>query len=115
MDHQRNNFPKDPISGALDFSELMFHLNCPGKKGMSCHLPVVQYLALTRWFSSHFPPYATVIEWHHETVEGLLRSLVDMNDDIRIQAIVTCATATLERPRVATSQGDSGESQNWTA
>nr|KAF6500328.1 HEAT repeat containing 4 [Molossus molossus] len=48
-----------------------------------------------------------IIEWHHETVEGLLRKLVDMNDDIRIQAIVTCATAALERPRTAISQGDS--------
>lgn len=30
MEHQRNNFPKDPISEALYFSELMFCLNCPG-------------------------------------------------------------------------------------
>lgn len=56
-----------------------------------------------------------VIEWHHKTIEGLLQSLVDIHDDVRIQAIITCATAALERPRIAISQGDSGESQNWTA
>lgn len=72
------------------------------------------YLTLTRWFSFHFPPCGIVIEWHHETTEGLLQGLVDVHDDIRIQAIITCATAALERPRIATSQGDSGESQNLT-
>ncbi|XP_057586394.1 HEAT repeat-containing protein 4 isoform X1 [Hippopotamus amphibius kiboko] len=51
--------------------------------------------------------WALIIEWHHKTVEGLLRSLVDIHDDIRIQAIITCATAALERPHIAISQGDS--------
>ncbi|XP_060031511.1 HEAT repeat-containing protein 4 [Erinaceus europaeus] len=53
--------------------------------------------------------WALIIEWHHETIEGLLRSLVGIHDDIRIQAIVTCATAALERPRVTISQGSSDE------
>uniref|UniRef100_A0A8C5UW99 HEAT repeat containing 4 n=1 Tax=Microcebus murinus TaxID=30608 RepID=A0A8C5UW99_MICMU len=51
--------------------------------------------------------WALIIEWHHETVENLLRSLTNMHDGIRIQAIVTCATAALERPRTVTSQGKS--------
>ncbi|XP_039088218.1 HEAT repeat-containing protein 4 [Hyaena hyaena] len=51
--------------------------------------------------------WALIIEWHHETVEGLLQDLVDIHEDIRIQAIITCATAALERPRIATSQRDS--------
>ncbi|XP_023443618.1 HEAT repeat-containing protein 4 [Dasypus novemcinctus] len=48
--------------------------------------------------------WALIIEWHHETVEGLMQKLVDMHDDIRIHAIITCATAALERPRIATNQ-----------
>ncbi|XP_007939616.2 HEAT repeat-containing protein 4 [Orycteropus afer afer] len=48
-----------------------------------------------------------IIEWYHETVESLQRSLTDMHDDTRIQAIITCAMAALEWPRIATSQGDS--------
>lgn len=56
-------------------------------------------------------PCDVVIEWHHETIEGLLRSLMSMHDDIRIQAIAVCATAALERPRIAVSQEDLGESQ----
>ncbi|XP_077606974.1 HEAT repeat-containing protein 4 isoform X2 [Crocuta crocuta] len=58
-----------------------------------------------RWTSQPVPE--ALIEWHHETVEGLLQDLVDIHDDIRIQAIITCATAALERPRIATSQRDS--------
>uniref|UniRef100_A0A8C8ZUJ8 HEAT repeat-containing protein 4 n=1 Tax=Prolemur simus TaxID=1328070 RepID=A0A8C8ZUJ8_PROSS len=54
--------------------------------------------------------WALIIEWHHETVENLLRSLTGMHDDIRIQAIVTCATAALERPRTVTSQRKSAPS-----
>lgn len=57
-----------------------------------------------------------VIEWHHETVENLLRGIVNMYDDLRIQAIVTCATAALERPRIAPDEQDSGEnldSEAW--
>lgn len=44
-----------------------------------------------------------------------MRGLVDMHDDVRIQAIITCATAALEQPWNATSQGDSGEILNLTA
>ncbi|XP_053459402.1 HEAT repeat-containing protein 4 [Nycticebus coucang] len=51
--------------------------------------------------------WGIIIEWYHETVENLLRSLADMHDHIRIQAIITCATAALERPQVGTSQGNS--------
>ncbi|XP_004754904.2 HEAT repeat-containing protein 4 isoform X2 [Mustela putorius furo] len=53
--------------------------------------------------------WALIIEWHHATVEGLLRGLLDVHDDTRIQAIITCATAALERPRIATSRGDSNK------
>ncbi|XP_004682128.1 PREDICTED: HEAT repeat-containing protein 4 isoform X2 [Condylura cristata] len=51
--------------------------------------------------------WALITEWHHMTIEGLLRSLMDMHDDIRIHAIITCATAALEHPRIAISQSDS--------
>ncbi|XP_037359574.1 HEAT repeat-containing protein 4 [Talpa occidentalis] len=51
--------------------------------------------------------WALITEWHHRTIEGLLQNLRDMHDDIRIQAIITCATAALERPRIAISQSDS--------
>ncbi|XP_016063621.1 PREDICTED: HEAT repeat-containing protein 4-like [Miniopterus natalensis] len=63
-------------------------------------------MVLRRMLQEWKTAWALIIEWHHETVEGLLRSLVDMHDDIRIHAIVTCATAALERPRTI-SQGDS--------
>lgn len=77
----------------------------------SCPLPAVPQLTLTRQFSSHFP-HTTVIEWHHETVESLLRNLTDMHDDIRIQALVTCATAALEQPVIVTSHRDAGEGKD---
>uniref|UniRef100_A0A8D0RBB9 HEAT repeat-containing protein 4 n=1 Tax=Sus scrofa TaxID=9823 RepID=A0A8D0RBB9_PIG len=48
-----------------------------------------------------------IIEWHHKTIEGLLQSLADIHDEVRIQAIITCATAALERPRITVSQEDS--------
>ncbi|XP_071078161.1 HEAT repeat-containing protein 4 isoform X2 [Desmodus rotundus] len=63
-------------------------------------------VVLQRMLQEWKTAWALVIEWHHKTIEGLLRSLVDMNDNTRIQAIVTCATAALERPRIAISQGD---------
>lgn len=60
----------------------------------------------------HLSSHDIVIEWHHETVENLLRGIQSMYDDIRIQAITTCATAVLERPRVAATPEDPGESQD---
>lgn len=44
-------------------------------------------------------------------MENLLRGIQSMYDDIRVQAIITCATAALERPRIATTPENSGESQ----
>uniref|UniRef100_A0A8C0P3M3 HEAT repeat containing 4 n=1 Tax=Canis lupus familiaris TaxID=9615 RepID=A0A8C0P3M3_CANLF len=44
-----------------------------------------------------------------------MRGLVDMHDDVRIQAIITCATAALEQPWNATSQGDSGKEETVKA
>ncbi|OWK09828.1 HEATR4 [Cervus elaphus hippelaphus] len=41
------------------------------------------------------------------TAEGLLQSLVDIHDDVRIQAIITCATAALERPHKETMKASS--------
>ncbi|XP_040333546.1 HEAT repeat-containing protein 4 isoform X1 [Herpailurus yagouaroundi] len=72
------------------------------EKGVTWELVVLQRM-LQEWKTA----WALITEWHHETVEGLLRGLGDMHDDIRIRAIITCATAALERPRIATSQGDS--------
>nr|XP_044629896.1 HEAT repeat-containing protein 4 isoform X2 [Equus asinus] len=72
------------------------------KEDVTWELVVLQRM-LQEWKTA----WARIIEWHHETVEGLLRSLGDMHDDTRIQAILTCATAALERPRIVTSQGDS--------
>ncbi|KAK1339341.1 hypothetical protein QTO34_020024, partial [Cnephaeus nilssonii] len=61
-------------------------------------------LVLRRMLQEWRTAWALIIEWRHKTIEGLLRSLVDMHDDIRIQAIITCATAALERPRIAMAQ-----------
>ncbi|EPQ07501.1 HEAT repeat-containing protein 4 [Myotis brandtii] len=66
-------------------------------------------LVLRRMLQEWRTAWALIIEWRHKTIEGLLRGLVDMHDDIRIQAIITCATAALERPRIAIRQGDSDE------
>ncbi|XP_015413538.1 PREDICTED: HEAT repeat-containing protein 4 isoform X3 [Myotis davidii] len=66
-------------------------------------------LVLRRMLQEWRTAWALIIEWRHKTIEGLLRGLVDMHDDIRIQAITTCATAALERPRVAIRQGGSDE------
>ncbi|ELV09876.1 HEAT repeat-containing protein 4 [Tupaia chinensis] len=63
-----------------------------------------ELLVLRRMLQEWKTAWAIIVEWHHETVENLLRSLVDLHDDVRIQAIVACATAALERPRTATSQ-----------
>ncbi|KAM8780222.1 HEAT repeat-containing protein 4 [Rhynchonycteris naso] len=68
----------------------------------------VLWRMLKEWKTS----WALIIEWHHKTVEGLLRSLMDMHDDVRIEAIVTCATAALEwRFWIAVSQGDSDKEE----
>nr|XP_019588954.1 PREDICTED: HEAT repeat-containing protein 4 [Rhinolophus sinicus] len=64
-------------------------------------------VVLQRMLKEWKTAWGLIIEWHYETIEGLLRSLANIHDDIRIQAIVTCATAALERPRIAISQGDS--------
>ncbi|XP_073751623.1 HEAT repeat-containing protein 4 isoform X1 [Callorhinus ursinus] len=72
------------------------------KEDVTWELVVLQRM-LQEWKTA----WALIIEWHHETIEGLLQRLVDVHDDIRIQAIITCATAAVERPRIATSQGDS--------
>uniref|UniRef100_G3TDN0 HEAT repeat containing 4 n=1 Tax=Loxodonta africana TaxID=9785 RepID=G3TDN0_LOXAF len=66
-----------------------------------------ELVVLRRMLQEWRTAWSLIIKWHHETVEGLQRNLTDMHDDIRIQAIITCATAALERPRMATSQGDS--------
>ncbi|XP_074249111.1 HEAT repeat-containing protein 4 isoform X2 [Saimiri boliviensis] len=68
-----------------------------------------ELMVLRRMLQEWKTAWALIIEWHHETVENLLRSLADLHDDIRIQAITTCATAAVERPRIATSQRDSGK------
>ncbi|XP_037688286.1 HEAT repeat-containing protein 4 [Choloepus didactylus] len=74
----------------------------PLKENVTWELVVLRKM-LQEWKTA----WALIIEWHHETVEGLLQRLADMHDDIRIHAIITCATAALERPRIAPSQEDS--------
>ncbi|XP_068948232.1 HEAT repeat-containing protein 4 [Petaurus breviceps papuanus] len=39
-------------------------------------------------------------QWQDATVEGLLRNMNNVQDEIRIEAIITCATAAVERPRI---------------
>ncbi|KAL4693203.1 hypothetical protein H8959_017013 [Pygathrix nigripes] len=68
-----------------------------------------ELVVLRRMLKEWKTAWALIIEWHHETVENLLQSLGDLHDDVRIQAITTCATAALERPRIATSQRDSDQ------
>ncbi|CAO2586857.1 HEAT repeat-containing protein 4 [Lemmus lemmus] len=63
--------------------------------------------AMRRMLQEWKTAWALIIEWHHETVENLLRGIVNMYDDVRVQAIVTCATAALERPRIAPNEQDS--------
>ncbi|XP_004399485.1 PREDICTED: HEAT repeat-containing protein 4 [Odobenus rosmarus divergens] len=72
------------------------------KEDVTWELVVLQRM-LQEWKTA----WALTVEWHHKTTEGLLQGLVDVHDDIRIQAIITCATAAVEWPRIATSQGDS--------
>ncbi|XP_043845460.1 HEAT repeat-containing protein 4 [Dromiciops gliroides] len=38
-------------------------------------------------------------QWQDATVEGLLRNMSNIQDEIRVEAIITCATAAVERPR----------------
>ncbi|XP_005072864.4 HEAT repeat-containing protein 4 [Mesocricetus auratus] len=68
----------------------------PLKEDVTWELAVLRKM-LQEWKTA----WALIIEWHHETVENLLRGIVNMYDDMRIHAIVTCATAALERPRIA--------------
>ncbi|XP_023039118.1 HEAT repeat-containing protein 4 [Piliocolobus tephrosceles] len=68
-----------------------------------------ELVVLRRMLKEWKTAWALIIEWHHETVENLLRNLGDLHDDVRIQAITTCATAALERPQIATSQRDSDQ------
>ncbi|XP_031212508.1 HEAT repeat-containing protein 4 isoform X3 [Mastomys coucha] len=74
----------------------------PLKEDVTWELAVLRRM-LQEWKTS----WALIIEWHHETVENLLRGIQSMYDDIRVQAIITCATAALERPRIATNPEDS--------
>ncbi|XP_076777828.1 HEAT repeat-containing protein 4 [Arvicanthis niloticus] len=74
----------------------------PLKEDVTWELAVLRRM-LQEWKTS----WALIIEWHHETVENLLRRIQSMYDDIRVQAITTCATAALERPRIATNPEDS--------
>ncbi|XP_014639874.1 PREDICTED: HEAT repeat-containing protein 4 [Ceratotherium simum simum] len=74
-----------------------------------------ELVVLRRMLQEWKAAWALIIEWHHETIEGLLQSLMDMHDDIRIQAIITCATAALERPRTVTSQGNSDKEETVKA
>uniref|UniRef100_A0A8C0ITS6 Uncharacterized protein n=1 Tax=Chelonoidis abingdonii TaxID=106734 RepID=A0A8C0ITS6_CHEAB len=38
--------------------------------------------------------------WQNATIEGLMRALTDIHEVIRVTALITCATAVLERPRL---------------
>ncbi|XP_027787274.2 HEAT repeat-containing protein 4 [Marmota flaviventris] len=69
-----------------------------------------QLMVLQKMLQEWKTAWGLMVEWHHETVESLKRGLVSMYDDTRIQAIITCATAIVERPRCATSRKDSAPS-----
>uniref|UniRef100_A0A674IYS4 Uncharacterized protein n=1 Tax=Terrapene triunguis TaxID=2587831 RepID=A0A674IYS4_9SAUR len=47
--------------------------------------------------------------WQNATIEGLMRALTDIHDVIRVTALITCATAVLERPRLDSDSQESGE------
>ncbi|XP_054989166.1 HEAT repeat-containing protein 4 isoform X2 [Sorex araneus] len=55
---------------------------------------------LQQWITD----WALIIEWRHETIKSLLRRLADLHSSVRVQAIITCAVAALERPRNDTCQ-----------
>ncbi|XP_051833600.1 HEAT repeat-containing protein 4 [Antechinus flavipes] len=50
---------------------------------------------LKEWKNAWF----LTIRWQEATVEGLLRNLKNVQDDVKIDAIITCASAAVERPR----------------
>uniref|UniRef100_A0A8C4Y4U5 Uncharacterized protein n=1 Tax=Gopherus evgoodei TaxID=1825980 RepID=A0A8C4Y4U5_9SAUR len=47
--------------------------------------------------------------WQNATIEGLMRALTDIHEVIRVTALITCATAVLERPRLDSDSQESGE------
>ncbi|KAM4853966.1 HEAT repeat-containing protein 4 isoform 1-T4 [Thomomys bottae] len=74
----------------------------PLKEEVTWELVVLRRM-LREWKNA----WAFIIEWHHETVESLKRGLQNLYDDVRIQTLITCATAALERPRITIHQSDS--------
>ncbi|XP_025071125.1 HEAT repeat-containing protein 4 isoform X1 [Alligator sinensis] len=46
-------------------------------------------------------------QWQNATIEGLTRALTDIHDVVRVSAIITCASAVVERPRSDTSNQES--------
>ncbi|XP_029340256.1 HEAT repeat-containing protein 4 [Mus caroli] len=74
----------------------------PVEEDVTWELAILRRM-LQEWKTS----WGLIIEWYHKTVENLLRDIQSMYDDIRVQAITTCATAALERPRVATTPDNS--------
>ncbi|KAG8507757.1 HEAT repeat-containing protein 4 [Galemys pyrenaicus] len=97
-----------PVKGLLQVGEENMPSKTRRKQGESLKEDVTWELVVLRKMLREWKTgWALITEWHHMTIEGLLRNLTDMHDDIRIHAIITCATAALERPRIANSQSNS--------
>ncbi|XP_072485286.1 HEAT repeat-containing protein 4 isoform X2 [Notamacropus eugenii] len=55
-------------------------------------------------------------QWQDATVEGLHRNMNNIQDEIRIKAIITCATAAVERPRIDNTNEEKGnDADSWAA
>uniref|UniRef100_G3W7L5 HEAT repeat containing 4 n=1 Tax=Sarcophilus harrisii TaxID=9305 RepID=G3W7L5_SARHA len=76
------------------------------EKNVSWEIQVLRKM-LQEWKNAWF----LTIRWQDATVEGLLRSLKNVQDEIKIEAIITCASAAVERPRfeVVVEDSDSEE------
>lgn len=70
----------------------------------------IAVLCYQNTFSSvSFLFYCSAPRWQNATIEGLMRALTDIHDVIRVTALITCATAVLERPRLDSDSQESGE------
>ncbi|XP_074146175.1 HEAT repeat-containing protein 4 isoform X2 [Sminthopsis crassicaudata] len=73
------------------------------------HLPKAFPKGPEEW--NYEPQLQRAIRWQDATVEGLLRDLKNVQDEVKIDAIITCASAAVERPRfeVIVEDSDSEE------
>nr|XP_025043290.1 HEAT repeat-containing protein 4 isoform X3 [Pelodiscus sinensis] len=69
---------------------------------LSQHIHILRIM-LEQWKSA----WKLTPRWQNATIEGLMRALTDIHDISRVTALITCATAVVERPRL---DSDSQES-----